>query len=148
MAPSRSARLNPTAARNKVAGTKKENAQPLTKTEIEDLARLLHRIRHRITGSVSSLTQGSLQPMLTRDEDVDSVDHDFHLRLAGSQQDLIREIDAALERIATGSYGFCEMTGDPIGRDRLRAIPYARYSVAAQEKMEGRPARRRARDLL
>ena len=74
MAPSRSARLNPTAARHKVAGTKKEDVQPLTKTEIEDLARLLHRIRHRITGSVSSLTQGSLQPMLTRDEDVDSVD--------------------------------------------------------------------------
>ncbi len=46
------------------------------------------------------------------------------------------EIDAALERIESGTYGICEMSGDPIPIPRLRAIPFARFTVECQSKVE------------
>ncbi|HZZ84684.1 MAG TPA: TraR/DksA C4-type zinc finger protein [Anaeromyxobacteraceae bacterium] len=42
----------------------------------------------------------------------------------------LSEIDAALSRIDDGSYGLCEACGGPMGLQRLRAIPEARYCLA------------------
>ena len=46
------------------------------------------------------------------------------------------EIDAALQRIEEGSYGICEMSGRPIPVARLRAIPFARFTVECQTRIE------------
>ena len=45
-------------------------------------------------------------------------------------------LDAALQRIDDGSYGYCEETGDPIGLNRLEARPVATLSIDAQERHE------------
>jgi len=42
----------------------------------------------------------------------------------------LAEIDAALIRIQQGSFGTCENCGGPMGLQRLRALPEARYCVA------------------
>lgn len=44
----------------------------------------------------------------------------------------LREIDAALERIRSGEYGWCDETGEPIGLSRLIAYPTASLSVESQ----------------
>ena len=49
---------------------------------------------------------------------------------------LIRKIEAALERIDNGTYGYCEETGEPIGIKRLEARPIATLCIAAQERHE------------
>ena len=49
----------------------------------------------------------------------------------------LAEVEAALDRIAKGTYGICEVTGEPIGEERLRAVPWTRLSVAAAARMEG-----------
>ena len=49
---------------------------------------------------------------------------------------LITKINAALQRLKEGTYGFCEETGEPIGLKRLMARPVATLSIAAQEKHE------------
>jgi len=46
---------------------------------------------------------------------------------------MIKEIDQALERVKTGTYGECEGCGDEINPNRLKAIPWARYCVPCQE---------------
>lgn len=43
----------------------------------------------------------------------------------------LAEVEAALERIRNGTYGICEVTGQPIAPARLRAIPWTRRCVAA-----------------
>ena len=48
---------------------------------------------------------------------------------------LISKIDDALERIADGSYGYCEETGEPISLRRLEARPIATLSIEAQEAL-------------
>jgi RNA polymerase-binding transcription factor DksA len=49
---------------------------------------------------------------------------------------LIDKIDAALQRIKDGTYGYCEETGEPIELKRLEARPIATLSVEAQERHE------------
>ena len=47
-------------------------------------------------------------------------------------------IDAAIRRIETGDYGYCEMTGDQISLKRLDARPIATMTLEAQERHERR----------
>ncbi|TVQ87587.1 MAG: RNA polymerase-binding protein DksA [Chromatiaceae bacterium] len=60
------------------------------------------------------------------------------LRTRDRYRKLLRKIDAALTRIADGSYGFCEETGEPIGLARLEARPIATLCLDAQQRREVR----------
>jgi DnaK suppressor protein len=63
-------------------------------------------------------------------------DWGLELRTRDRERKLISKIDAALERIEDGSYGFCEETDEPIGLGRLEARPIATLSLEAQERHE------------
>ncbi|KQT86238.1 RNA polymerase-binding protein DksA [Aurantimonas sp. Leaf443] len=65
-------------------------------------------------------------------------DRAIELRARDRQRKLISKIDAALERIEDGTYGFCEETGEPISLKRLDARPIATMSLEAQERHERR----------
>lgn len=60
----------------------------------------------------------------------------LELRTRDRYRKLINKIDAALARIADGSYGYCEETGEEIGLARLEARPIATLTIEAQEKHE------------
>ncbi|MCF8462310.1 MAG: RNA polymerase-binding protein DksA [Rickettsiaceae bacterium] len=60
----------------------------------------------------------------------------FELRTRNRYRKLINKIDAALERIIDGTYGYCEESGDEIGVNRLKARPIATLSIEAQERHE------------
>jgi DnaK suppressor protein len=60
----------------------------------------------------------------------------IELRTRDRERKLIAKIDAALARIADGSYGYCEETNEPIGLRRLDARPTATLSLDAQERHE------------
>ena len=70
------------------------------------------------------------------DAGTDTFDRDFALSLVSSEQEALSEVDAAIKRIHDGTYGICELTGKPIGRDRLLAVPFTRYSAEAQKELE------------
>lgn len=65
-------------------------------------------------------------------------DRAIELRARDRQRKLISKIDAALQRIDDGTYGYCEETGEPIGLRRLDARPIATLSIEAQERHERR----------
>jgi len=65
-------------------------------------------------------------------------DRAIELRARDRQRKLIAKIDAALQRIDDGTYGYCEETGEPIAIKRLEARPIATLSVEAQERHERR----------
>ena len=62
----------------------------------------------------------------------------IELRARDRQRKLIAKIDAALQRIDEGTYGYCEETGEPISIKRLEARPIATLSIEAQERHEQR----------
>ncbi len=58
-------------------------------------------------------------------------DRDRENALDENEKQLLHEINHALDRISDGTYGICEVTGEPIPTERLRAIPWATMTVAA-----------------
>jgi len=55
---------------------------------------------------------------------------------AGATKNTLSEVLDALHRIELGTYGICEITGEPIEADRIEAIPWARYSLQGQNELE------------
>ena len=68
----------------------------------------------------------------------EETDRALELRTRDRQRKLVAKIDAALRRIEEGSYGYCEVTGEPISLKRLDARPIATLSLEAQERHERR----------
>jgi RNA polymerase-binding transcription factor len=65
-------------------------------------------------------------------------DRSIELRTSDRQRKLISKIEAALQRLKDGTYGYCEETGEPISLRRLEARPIATLSIEAQERHERR----------
>lgn len=114
------------------------NTSGLTATELDEFRDLLLTKRYEILGNVVSIENDTLKR--ERDDfsyssgdlvDMGSDNYEFEnsLSLMDSERKILREIDEALERMEEGQYGICMGTGQPIGLARLRAIPWAKYSV-------------------
>jgi RNA polymerase-binding transcription factor DksA len=65
---------------------------------------------------------------------IQETDNDLAVR--GNVEQVLEAIERALKKFDAGTYGICEDTGEPIPEARLEALPYARYTVRAQEKRE------------
>ncbi|HEU4383275.1 MAG TPA: TraR/DksA C4-type zinc finger protein [Anaeromyxobacteraceae bacterium] len=73
----------------------------------------------------------------SREGDLDSPWTDYEAApepISESVRQEIREIDAALGRIADGLYGTCLACGGPMGLQRLRALPEARYCLSCSDR--------------
>ncbi|MDG1209310.1 MAG: RNA polymerase-binding protein DksA [Paracoccaceae bacterium] len=68
----------------------------------------------------------------------EETDRALELRTRDRQRKLVIKIDAALRRIETDEYGYCNDTGNPISLKRLDARPIATLSLEAQERHERR----------
>lgn len=141
------------------SSSKAKAPKKLGKRELKKYEELLWELRDRITEEMSFLSGDNVNGSSKNgnggdinrnggdagDQGSANFDREFALNLISSESDVIYEIDQALERIKKGSYGICEMSGQPIERERLKAIPYARYSVAAKTEMENQQSGRRTR---
>jgi RNA polymerase-binding transcription factor DksA len=70
------------------------------------------------------------------DEGSETASREVDLALREHVDAELAEIDAALKRLAAGTYGICEACGRPIEEDRLEAIPYARFCLRDQQLHE------------
>jgi DnaK suppressor protein len=89
----------------------------------------------------SRATMAQLQVDTLREPDLadrasSETDWGIELRTRDRQRKLIAKIDAAIRRLYAGEYGFCEVTGEPIGLGRLEARPIATMTLEAQERHE------------
>jgi DnaK suppressor protein len=89
-------------------------------------------------GTLQSLQEGPLREPDLNDRASSETDWGIELRTRDRQRKLIAKIDSALRRIDEGDYGWCEVTGEPIGLNRLIARPIATMTVEAQEAHERR----------
>ena len=89
-------------------------------------------------GTLQSLQDGPIREADLNDRASSETDWGIELRTRDRQRKLIAKIDSALRRIDQGEYGYCEVTGDPIGLKRLGARPVATMTVEAQEAHERR----------
>lgn len=128
--------------------------QLLTPEEVEQFRLLLLEKRAEILGDVSTLHNEALNkdrrdaagdlssmPIHMADLGSDNYELEFTLGLIEGERAILKEIDEALERIRNNTYGICLATGKPIGKARLKAKPWAKYSyeyTLAQEQGQAR----------
>src|SRR6188768_3782020 len=110
----------------------------------------LLELREQLLRQMNGLAKESAQEMSSyslhmADSGTDNFDRDFALSLLSSDQDAIYEIEEALKRIEKNTYGVCELTGKPIPKARLEAIPWTRFTVQAQAQLEKEGALRQRR---
>ena len=86
--------------------------------------------------TMAQLKSGPMREADLTDRASSETDWSIELRTRDRQRKLISKIDAALRRIDTGEYGFCEVSGEPISLARLEARPIATMTVEAQERHE------------
>lgn len=116
---------------------------------LEQYRKKLFALRQDILSQINGLSTDSLSEMESggtsgtpgygmhlADAAANSYERDVAMGLASSEREILFEIEEALARINDGTYGFCLGSGDPIPKERLDAIPYAKYTREYQEKME------------
>lgn len=117
----------------------------LTPAEIKKFKTLLLKKMTEILGNVTSMESEALHrdrsdlsnmPIHLADLGTDSYEIDNIIGLVDSERKILVEINDALGRIEEGTYGICEGRGEPIGKPRLKAIPWARYCVACATLLE------------
>ncbi len=84
-------------------------------------------------------SQGN-QPDPLTDEGAESASSTFTREMAlgrvSGYQELLDEVNGALARIENDSYGICEVTGKEIALERLKAVPWTRFTREAEEQLE------------
>jgi len=97
-----------------------------------------HSIHQSAGQTLQLLQDGPIREPDLNDRASSETDWGIELRTRDRQRKLISKIDSALRRIDEGEYGYCEVTGDPIGLLRLIARPVATMTVEAQQAHERR----------
>lgn len=87
-------------------------------------------------GTLASLSEGGIHEADITDRASVETDRALELRTRDRARKLVAKIDQGLARVESGTYGFCEETGEPIGIRRLTARPIATLSIEAQERHE------------
>ncbi|MDI6774637.1 MAG: TraR/DksA family transcriptional regulator [Verrucomicrobiota bacterium] len=148
--PSKSASRGP--GRSDVSETKRAAPrQTMPAGQRELFRRLLLSMRERLNGQVTSLKNDSLETTdwLNMEEDgTDIFDQQFALNIVSSENEMLQEIDGALERMEKGAYGLCESCSNLIHEARLKALPFAKTCIECQSKLEKGTARIRPPILL
>ena len=128
----------------------KKNGEVKIKPQWAKFYHRLLELRDQLRRQMLGLAKESAQEMAgyslhMADSGTDNFDRDFALSLLSSDQDAVYEIEEALKRIEKNTYGICELTGKPIPRKRLEAIPWTRFTVEAQAQLEREGALRQRR---
>jgi len=121
------------------------NRNKLTPAEIKKFQTMLLVKLNNILGNVTSMETEALRrdtsdlssiPINMADLGTDNYEIENILGLMDSERKILAEIYDALRRIEDGTYGICESRGEQIPKQRLNAIPWARYCVACATLLE------------
>ena len=124
------------------ADSKNANAAKLSDTQLAELRKALLAKQSELR---AELNQGTAELSLGEDRQPEEMDRveianelDDRARRSTRESALLDQVDAALSRFDDGSYGLSEDSGEPIGYDRLKALPWARRTAREEEALERR----------
>ena len=108
---------------------------------IEERKRLqdeLEQVRNRSTDMDNALPEeGEGGDEDTADLASAMMDKEMDLSVEDELEDLLNQVDRAFQKIEEGTYGICDVSGNPIPKSRLELIPYANLTVECQAMAEG-----------
>lgn len=118
-------------------------------SQLKEYKQLLGKLRDRVVDEISFLAGDNLNRSQREssgdlssysfhmaDQGTDNFDREFALNLVSSEQDVLYEIDDALQRIELGTYGVCEGCAKAIEKPRLAALPFAKLCIRCKSEAE------------
>ena len=135
------AKKSSSAATATKAKSRRTNPKKYTKRFLAQMTAMLKEMREELLEDVTrSMREESDHLRFNVGDFYDHASEDrqreLALTLSNRERSKLHQIDDALKRIENGEYGFCEVTGEKIGEERLIAMPFAKLSVEAQEEIE------------
>jgi RNA polymerase-binding protein DksA len=131
------------------------NGSKLSAEDIEKFRELLLAKRHELFGDMNGMQEEALSrsrtdaagdlssmPIHMADIGSDNYEQEFTLDLIDNEKEMVKEIDEALNRIDKGTFGVCEATGKPIGKNRLKLQPWAKYCMDYLRDQESKQKQR------
>jgi DnaK suppressor protein len=120
----------------------------MNKRQRETLRKRLEERRAQIEGDMSYMAAEMRSIGIDQDQENGSLGN--HIADDGSNvaeaerivtvsedlQQILVQVNAALERMSVGTYGSCQRCGKPIGEERLKAFPYVAYCIECQSLIE------------
>ena len=118
----------------------------LTVAEYQELQAALEQERGRLRESLGWLataeqvlgqsqgdetSPGGAQADVASDIEEQSID----VSIERTKRDRLAEVEAALDRLNRDEYGLCARCGQPIGVERLRAVPWTRYCISCSRDL-------------
>ncbi len=142
--------------KKKAAKAAKPAAEPVpvvhnnfSKDELEQIRKALLSRKEMLSGTVNRMEDEALRhagqsasgdlssmPFHMADLGTDNFEQEMTLGLIENEEEELREIAEALERMDEGNYGVCEECNKVIPKERIRAIPYTRMCVDCKRKEE------------
>lgn len=121
-------------------------ATPKTSTKYPDIRRALERQRADLLEEVGDvLTQHKTPEALPDVSDQASAEEDqrFSMRIMEREQNLLKKVNEALERMKNRTYGICEQCGEDIPYKRLKARPVTTFCIECKTLQEQKEQARR-----
>jgi len=92
-------------------------------------------LRHEALGGEAGLSPGEV-PVDQADMGIAEIEEETAQSVLQTEEEILGECEAALERIARGTYGKCVACGGLISHARLDSLPYARKCVACERRIQ------------
>lgn len=114
----------------------------LTGAQVKELTQALASKRDELLDALKSRRSNSAKQETQRGtgDEADQASEDaetaLETRLMDRDAKLLREVERALDKVKSNTYGLCEGTEEPIGYARLKLRPWTRYSVTYKEELE------------
>jgi len=112
----------------------------LSQHDLDDLRGALERERAKLRSALEIYQREGRGVAAEENDDADTagriVDQDDALRLAGFDRTLLADVEHAIAKLDSGTYGTSEDSGAAIPLDRLRAMPWARRTREEEERRQ------------
>ena len=117
----------------------------LSPKDLEEFKHSLLKARAVLSGDLSQLHEeafgqnGNVDASESKAGDTsDGYYQEFNLQLLERDEETLQQVLDALERVDAGTYGHCESCENMIAKERLRAVPHARFCIECQRQAERR----------
>ncbi|MCQ2297065.1 MAG: TraR/DksA C4-type zinc finger protein [Bacteroidales bacterium] len=108
-----------------------EEFKELIMSKMEEAKKNLEQLKEIMSESERS-ADDTAPVFKTMEEGSTTLSKEENAKLAARQQKYIRDLEAALVRIANGTYGICKVTGKLIPKERLRVVPHTTMTIEAK----------------
>ena len=124
-----------------------EGEDPWTRAELNEVVKELREHQDRLTVIVDQSEEelaglmrdaGDGAGLDQADVGATSFERDHELTVLAKERETLAQIDRALSHIDDGSYGVCDLCGNPIGKNRLMAVPHATLCMSCKQREERR----------